>query len=65
MSPASQSKVWLIEEKYLPEYMLSLFEYSKQKASPAEIADEPINASAKYAKRKNFKYFFSIWLYTI
>jgi len=65
MSPANQSKVWLIEEKYLPEYILSLFEYSKPKASPAEMADEPIKASTKYAKRKNFIHFFSIWLYAI
>jgi len=45
--------------------MLSLFEYSKQKASPAEMADEPIKASTKYAKSKRFSHFFSIWLYTI
>ena len=50
VTPANQSTVWLIEEKYLPEHMLSFFEYSKQKASPAEMADEPIKASIKYAK---------------
>jgi len=28
VTPASQSTVWLIEEKHLPELRLSLFEYS-------------------------------------
>ena len=60
-SPANQSKVWLIEEKYLHEYILSLFEYSKHKASPAEMADEPIKAKIKYARRTSFNRFFSIW----
>jgi hypothetical protein len=59
-TPVSQSTVWFIEEKHLPELRLSLFEYSKQKASPAEMADEPIKANTKYARRIIFICFFSI-----
>lgn len=57
VTPANQSIVWPTEEKYVPEFKLSLFEYSKQKASPAEITDEPIKASIKYVKRKIFNRF--------
>ena len=65
MSPASQSNVWLIEEKYLPELRLSLFECSKFKDSAIEIADEPIMANIKYARRTDFDRFLHIGLLTL
>jgi len=54
---ASQSIVWLTEEKYLFELRLSFVEFIKQKASPAEMAGEPIKASIKYARRTSFDHF--------
>jgi archaellum biogenesis protein FlaJ (TadC family) len=36
---------------------LSLFEYSKWKASLAEMTDEHIKESIKYMKRKNLSFF--------
>jgi hypothetical protein len=54
---ASQSILWPTEEKYVPDFKLSLFEYSKPKASPAEMADEQIKTNIKYVKRKTFNHF--------
>jgi len=65
MSPANQSNVWLIGAKYLPELRLLLFEDSKYKDSAIEMADEPIKASIKYARRTDFDRLFHIALLAI
>ena len=62
---ASQSILWPIEEKYEPEFKLSLCEYSKLKASPAEMADVQIKTNIKYVKRKIFNHFLSILRFII